>query len=311
MAAVFDHLTGAVGVPPIQVPTTLLVPNSNLPAVFKSLVIGVSGTEDLAPNFTWNALLSDVIGRHSGGFYGAILTGLEVTDGGGTSAAISAGYIALDGPRYVPANSVSLANNQYNWIWVSRSGIVTATVASTATPVPPPPSSTEPWGFLARVHVASAVIDEIDYSGRVFMGQGNMPIRVTNDPGAPGDTPPATVHFWTRTLGGLYLWDGASYHALGGSAGRLNLAMSNADQTLNFAQWQNNIIEATGPMTAIRNIILPQAIDGREWTVVNSTTGGFGVVFKVAGQTGVTIVAAKTARVYSNATDIKRAGPDI
>jgi hypothetical protein len=63
------------------------------------------------------------------------------------------------------------------------------------------------------------------------------------------------------------------------------------------------------PLTADRDVILPN-INGLQWTVYNNTTSAFNLVFKVTGQTGVTVAYQKRAIVYCNGTDIVRVTPD-
>lgn len=92
-------------------------------------------------------------------------------------------------------------------------------------------------------------------------------------------------------------------------AGRLVKAMADANQTLAASEARNNIIEATGALTALRNVVLPLGV--QEWTVFANTTGGFGVQFIGATGTGVTVADGKRARIYADGTNIVRATADI
>jgi hypothetical protein len=89
---------------------------------------------------------------------------------------------------------------------------------------------------------------------------------------------------------------------------RLQLAMTNANQTLTAVQARCRILRFTGTLTAQRNIVLP--LPEQEWIVNNATTGGFGLQFIGATGTGVVVAAARHAIVYSDGTNVVRATPD-
>ena len=84
---------------------------------------------------------------------------------------------------------------------------------------------------------------------------------------------------------------------------------SDANYTAVQSDYQATIMEFTGTIGADRDINLPN-VSGYQWTVFNGTTGGFNIVFKVAGQTGVTVGNNKRCIVYCNGTDIVRVTPD-
>ena len=67
-------------------------------------------------------------------------------------------------------------------------------------------------------------------------------------------------------------------------------------------QSRNMVINLTGTISAARNVICP-AIE-KLYVVKNSTTGGFGITFKVSGQTGVTVPNGDTYFVYVDGTDV-------
>jgi len=91
--------------------------------------------------------------------------------------------------------------------------------------------------------------------------------------------------------------------------GRLVLAMANVNQTLTAAASLNDIIELTGALSALRDVIVPLA--EQQWTVFANTTGGFGV--RVIGPTGTGITIADTRRaiVYSDGTNVVRVSADV
>jgi hypothetical protein len=81
-----------------------------------------------------------------------------------------------------------------------------------------------------------------------------------------------------------------------------------ADTTLTTSngsadQSRNMVINLTGALTATRNVICP-AIE-KLYVVKNATTGGQSVVFKVSGQTGVTIPNGIIEFIYVDGTDAR------
>jgi hypothetical protein len=90
--------------------------------------------------------------------------------------------------------------------------------------------------------------------------------------------------------------------------GRLALAMTDANTTLNAAQARNQILEFTGTLTAQRNIVVP--LGAQQWTVFNNTTGGFGLQFIGATGTGIIVAATKRAILYADGTNLVRVTAD-
>lgn len=81
-----------------------------------------------------------------------------------------------------------------------------------------------------------------------------------------------------------------------------------ADTTLTTSngsadQSRNMVVNLTGALTATRNVICP-AIE-KLYVVKNATTGGQSVVFKVSGQTGVTIPNGIIEFIYVDGTDAR------
>lgn len=81
-----------------------------------------------------------------------------------------------------------------------------------------------------------------------------------------------------------------------------------ADTTLTTSngsadQSRNMVINLTGALTATRNVICP-AIE-KLYVVKNATTGGRSIVFKVSGQTGVTVPNGAIEFLYVDGTDAR------
>ena len=86
-------------------------------------------------------------------------------------------------------------------------------------------------------------------------------------------------------------------------------AMGDANQTLTQPQAACGIVECTGALTALRDVIVPLA--AQQWTVFANVTGGFGV--RIIGPTGagITIADGKRAIVYSDGTNVVRCTADV
>lgn len=93
------------------------------------------------------------------------------------------------------------------------------------------------------------------------------------------------------------------------TTGKLVKAMADANQTLTAAEARNQILEATGALTALRNLVVP--LGAQQWTVYANTTGGFGVQVIGATGTGITIADTKRAIVYSDGTNVVRVTADV
>jgi hypothetical protein len=90
--------------------------------------------------------------------------------------------------------------------------------------------------------------------------------------------------------------------------GRLQKAMTDANQTLTAAEARNRILRFTGALTANRNIVVPLA--EQEWIVNNATTGGFALQFIGPTGTGVSVASARHAIIYSDGINVNRVTPD-
>ena len=83
----------------------------------------------------------------------------------------------------------------------------------------------------------------------------------------------------------------------------ITLAVSNGNNSSSFTSTATNstvaqysTLNCTGARGAIRNIIAPAS--SRTFVVINNTTGGFAIVIKKSGGTGVSIAPNETAIVY-------------
>jgi hypothetical protein len=120
---------------------------------------------------------------------------------------------------------------------------------------------------------------------------------------------PAAVRMYRLTTGASTVTSYTDYRGseyLG--AGILNKALSDADTVLTGDEQINDIQQFTGTLTAQRNIIWGDITKLK--TVLNNTTGGFGLQFKTANGTGVVVATTKRAILYADGTNVVRVTAD-
>ena len=197
-----DYLLNASQCPGVVAVATVTDPADGTPTTAATAAAGALGSNA-------NAVRLDLLGRYGGGGR-CIATGLDLTSGGGLTLNVSPGVIMCDGPVVKKtAFTPGLRDGAQNYVWFLQTGLVELKADDLTAP-------TTPGVFLGRVTVAGNVITAIDYSGRLEKRGGHL-WRRTNDVGTPNDTPPASVHFFARTAGGVYYWDGVGYQSLGGA----------------------------------------------------------------------------------------------
>ena len=94
--------------------------------------------------------------------------------------------------------------------------------------------------------------------------------------------------------------------------GLATVAMADSNQTLTTANGSTDqsrcmMVECTGALTGSKNVVCPTAT--KLYVVKNSTTGGFGIVFKTTGGTGITVAASTTRIIYCDGTNVVDALP--
>lgn len=234
----------AVNVPAVQVAGTLLDPLLGQPTTRTAYV-----DKQKLYALDVNQLLAriDALGRYGAGIY-AVAFGLDLSAGAGLSAHVSNGLAMLDGPIAIDVQPAGydthvLSDNTDNYVWLSRSGAFGHRTTADGVNMLLPPSNTEPWVYLGRMTTLAGAITATDYSGRLGY-QGGLPIRRTNDAAKPGDTPGAALAFYTRTLKGLWLWDGAAYRLILddgyiASANQADITLGNTDGEIGGLTFSN------------------------------------------------------------------------
>lgn len=213
------YLLTAAQCPALQVPGSYLDPNTDAPTVAEVLVPGTQAVDPLNGTALLNRdmVRLDALGRYGGGAWAAG-PGLDFANGGGLTLRVNDGVALLDSPRILKGagalgySTLPLSDNIYSaldvtvriWIWLSRAGTLTPVNNALAAP------AGGPWICLGSVRTNGGVIVDWDFSGRLEL-LGSTLYRRTADTGRPTDTPPATLRFWSETLGGFYLWNGSAY----------------------------------------------------------------------------------------------------
>lgn len=90
-------------------------------------------------------------------------------------------------------------------------------------------------------------------------------------------------------------------------SGATSVAMSGSSVTLTPAQYGKPVIVITGAITANLNLIFPNIVG--QWTVINSTTGGYVITGKTSAGTGVALgtvssVVGDGTNIYSTKADL-------
>jgi hypothetical protein len=195
-------------VPALQVPEAFLVPDDEVAATAEIIPAGSSGLDALEI-INQNTVRLDQAGRYGGAFGYCVKQGLALSDGGGLSLTIGEGVLGVDAGVYLAEQSESIPNAATKYVWLSATG---DPQLSDSTSVP-----TDGLVYLGRVKTAGNVFTEIDLSGVLYL-RGSLLYRKTGDYAAPGDTPPASLTLYTRTAGGVYLWDGTAHVPLSNSS---------------------------------------------------------------------------------------------
>lgn len=238
------------------------------------------------------------VAKYGGGGY-ARVSGYDYGGASGLLVTVNAGIAMIDGPvESKAAQTITVDDNASVWVWLKQDGSLTK---STSTSVP-----TGGKVALFRVTTVSGSVTANDQSGVVSIVNGCLE-RQTGDTGAPGDSPSSSLRLWTHTTSGIYFWDGTR-HVRMGNTGHQTATVTSADVTLNKTQMMASVLEAAGSPGSAKNVIWPAAVDGAGYDVYNST--GQNVTFKVASQTGITVATGKRARLYCDATDIRRISAD-
>ncbi len=207
--------------PAIQTPTALITKSSAYALsatapVAQSLSTG--DTTTVGPKLNSNAMQLDLLGRYGGGGY-AVAYGLTLSaPASGLNLNIAAGHAVIDGVVEVPAaTTLAVPGSAARvYVWLQQNGTLTYTTSLTA-----------PAGaccFLGSCVTGAGNITDVDTSGVLYL-RGGVLWRETADEGEPTDEPPATVMLFTRTLGGLYQWDGTEYGIVGTAASTIAEAL--------------------------------------------------------------------------------------
>lgn len=169
------------------------------------------------------------------------------------------------------------------------------------------------WGYLGGVILVDGVPTTIA-NGTVALTTAATNYVEANRSGTvsanttaftPGSTPLYTVVAGASTITS---YTDKRLLAIPVGAGRLAKAMADANQTLSNAEARCDILEATGALTALRDLVVP--IVAKQWTVFANVTGGFGIRVIGASGTGITVADGKRAILYADGTNVVRVTAD-
>lgn len=252
-----------------------------------------------------------IIGQSGSGGYG-IISGLVLADGGGLLLSVGVGIGRVDGiielvasgavgtapfnQVNVPA-AITLAASQTNYVWLTQTG---ALVSDT--------TKTYPAGakiFLGTVTTSGSAITNIDNAGVITLSGGKA-LRITADLGAPTDSPSSTLLLFTKTAGGMYVWDGYAHRYLATNAMRTLFAYS--------ATVSNTSTSETDLFTdsvAVNTLIADKDRIVAEYAGTIATTGGNKRLRVYFGGTGIydsTALAITTTTSWVIHVTIMRTG---
>lgn len=172
----------------------------------EQFIIGENNASLLASYLNSYGMRLDLLSRH-GGTANCICRGLGISAGSGLTlnvatglAHIDAGFVEL---KSTDVLTITLSNNNPNYIWLKTDGTLykdTTTAAPASQAV-----------YLGYALTSGGAITQLDDAGRYVVTQGQVE-RTTADTGTPGDTPSSSLRFYAVTLGGLYYWDGSTWH---------------------------------------------------------------------------------------------------
>ena len=208
----YAYALTAVNVPPPIAPAaqTLLQAQSGTPVVSETFSVGqVDGVVEAMNEVS---VRTDLAGRFGGGTYG-IVKGLDLSQTTNGLVDIAAGQAMIDGiVEKTSTYQQAITSSQTNWLWITRAGGI-----SVGTGASPPAAPASQCAYLGRVVAdGSGSITAYDLSGVMYC-RGGLPLRRTADTTTPADTASlsAVGAFLTKTLDGVWIWDGWGYTRIG------------------------------------------------------------------------------------------------
>ena len=208
-------VTGA-NCPAVQVPSSITSITGAVPTSGDYLISGDTAVV-LSPKLGRQAVRVELGATYGGGAAYAVHSGLDLSTSSGLTVSVSAGLAVVQGlVQLTAALTQALTDNVYSWVWLTQSGTLAVATQVAGTPAPAVPTGGKV--FLGRVRAVSGSLTEYDYSGRCEL-KGGVLWRKTADPGAPGDSPSASIRLLSQSSNGLYFWDGTAWLSTGGLSG--------------------------------------------------------------------------------------------
>lgn len=174
-----------------------------IPALVSELGTFANGDDTWGAAYNRSQAIIESVMRCGAGLKG-VVTGLEISAGSGLTLNIAAGKALSNGLlELFTATTLAMSDNTVNYIWFKEDQTFEKITAGIS---PPTPSGV----FIGTVTTSGGAITAVDDSGICYV-RANSIYRKTADPYKPGDTPPSNWLGYTKTLGGLWFWNGSDY----------------------------------------------------------------------------------------------------
>ncbi len=198
------QVPGVTSFDPTSVPLLSIIFGNSQAYQTKSKTFSPFQIDGVQENLCWNALLHDLQAMY-GACGRGILSGLGMSaEATGTTITVGKGHASCDGIVELSGDTPwPVYDDTTSFMWLLRNGQLLDLPDTN----PPPTSGT----YLGAVITAGGNVVSFDLSGVVFCKSGSLSRR-SADAGAPTDVPPSNVMVFTRTQGGLYLWDGSTHN---------------------------------------------------------------------------------------------------
>jgi len=218
------------------------------------------------------------------------------------SLAIGKGHALIDGVVEKDADFTQAVTDNIArfWVWLMQDGSITVQNNTTSKP-------SGNCVLLGSGVSSGGSITSVDTSGVVYLQNGQL-WRQTADTGAPSDLPDSTWRGYTKTLAGLFFWDGMLWRSVGNTymAQSTNTGDANRTQT-QTEYWVKRYKAAWSDWTSGHNLVVPLTNNWEQW--ITNATGQTLTAIGATG-TGIAIANGKTALVGSDSTNIVRLTAD-
>lgn len=206
-----------------------------------------------------------------------------------SAASLASNSVVAIGTTLNKATPVVAKNANYTFVALDRGNLEVWTGGAGAFTLPPSATATNSWAVKVR-NIGTGTLTLTPQGGDLINGVATQAIN-------PGDSCEIVCdgagNFYTVGLGrnSTFAW---TYAAISVAPG--------GTTTLAGVQLNKSIYEFTGVLTSNATVVFPVTVS--EYTIINSTTGGFTLTVQPTAGTGVPIPQAGAAIVYCNGTNM-------